>query len=137
MPSDCAGVPRPRFSQEVHEDRSRGQVLQRSEGIVRAVVSACLSRSRREGRNVNHTEINSFGVHIGCGVPQLQPANRNGASTAERNGGRGYALLAVGRGLPVRCHHRRSAADQIVSLIDEHTRECLGGLVERSITVKT
>jgi hypothetical protein len=85
---------------------------------------------------VNHKEINSFGVQIGCGVPQLEPANRNGASTAERNGGRGYALLAVGRGLPVRRHHRRSA-DQIVSLIDEHTRECLGGLVERSITVKT
>ena len=38
----------------------------------------------------------------------------------------------LGGGLPVRRHHRR-AADQVVSIVDDHTRECLGGLVERSI----
>jgi putative transposase len=38
----------------------------------------------------------------------------------------------VGGGLPVRRDHRR-AAIKIVSIIDEHTRECLGGPVERNI----
>ena len=47
-------------------------------------------------------------------------------------GGR-CAQRSVGGRLLVRRHHRR-APSKIVSIIDEHTRECLGGLVERSIT---
>jgi hypothetical protein len=39
----------------------------------------------------------------------------------------------VDRRLPVRRHHQRQT-DQLVSIVDEHTRECLGGLVDRSIT---
>ena len=41
----------------------------------------------------------------------------------------------MGGGLPVRLHHRWRPI-KIVSIIDEHTRECLGGMVERSITAE-
>lgn len=37
----------------------------------------------------------------------------------------------LGRGLPIRFHHRW-APFKIVSIIDEHTRECIGDKVERS-----
>jgi putative transposase len=39
----------------------------------------------------------------------------------------------VGRGLPVRRHHRRATSQDRVHR-RQHTRECLGGLLERSIT---
>ena len=39
----------------------------------------------------------------------------------------------VGGRLPVRFDHRGRPV-KIVSIVDEHTRECLGGMVERSIT---
>ena len=47
---------------------------------------------------------------------------------------RGCAERRVGGGLPFRRHHRRPTGQDRVSIVDEHTRECLGGLVERNIT---
>jgi hypothetical protein len=39
----------------------------------------------------------------------------------------------MGGALSVRRHHRWPT-DHIVSIVDEHTRKCLRGMVERSIT---
>jgi hypothetical protein len=42
----------------------------------------------------------------------------------------------VGGGLSVRHATTDGRPIKIVSIIDEHTRECLGGLVDRSITAE-
>ena len=49
------------------------------------------------------------------------------------DGDRGCAQPGVGGGFPIRFHHRRAAGQDRLDH-DEHTRECLGGMVERSIT---
>jgi hypothetical protein len=49
------------------------------------------------------------------------------------DGSRRCAQSGMGGGLPIRRDHRRAPL-KIVTIIDEHTRECLGGMVERSIT---
>ena len=69
----------------------------------------------------------------GAPDPTTPPEEASGFLDRTRHHDRGRAEPGVGGGFPVRLHHRREAG-QDLSIVDEHTRECLGGLVERSIT---
>jgi transposase InsO family protein len=89
--------------------------------------------ARSEGWTVNHKKIQRLWREEGLRVPRRRRRKRHGTSTAP---------LTVTADAP----NRVWAADfqfdsttdgrpiKIVSTIDEHTRECLGGMVERSIT---
>jgi putative transposase len=89
--------------------------------------------ARSEGWTVNHKKIQRLWREEGLRVPQRRRRKRLGASTApglptagapNRVWAVDFQFDATTDGRPVK----------IVSIIDEHTRECLGGLVERSIT---
>jgi len=89
--------------------------------------------ARGEGWTVNHKKIQRLWREEGLRVPQPRRRKRLGASTApllpvadapNRVWAVDFQFDATTDGRPVK----------IVSIIDEHTRECLGGLVDRSIT---
>ncbi|MBF6150375.1 IS3 family transposase, partial [Nocardia nova] len=88
--------------------------------------------ARAEGWTVNHKKIQRLWRAEGLRVPQRRRRKRLGASTAttavadapNRIWAVDFQFDATDDGRPVK----------IVSIVDEHTRECLGGLVERSIT---
>lgn len=89
--------------------------------------------ARAEGWTPNHRKIQRLRREAGLQVPQRRRRKRGGTATAPPDDNRRRAQPGMGGGLPVRLHHRRGPT-KIVSIIDEHTRECLGGMVERSIT---
>ena len=89
--------------------------------------------ARAEGWTVNHKKIQRLWRAEGLRVPQRRRRKRLGTSTtpnppiadAPNNvWAADFQFDATTDGRPIK----------IVSIVDEHTRECLGGLVERSIT---
>jgi putative transposase len=91
--------------------------------------------ARGEGWQVNHKNIQRLWRDEGLRVPRRRRRRRHGTSTAtdtvtadapDRVWAADFQFDATADGRPIK----------IVSIVDEHTRECLGGLVERSITGK-
>jgi putative transposase len=89
--------------------------------------------SRAEGWTINHKRIQRLWREEGLRVPQRRRRKRLGASTTptvpvadapNTVWAVDFQFDATTDGRPVK----------IVSIVDEHTRECLGGLVDRSIT---
>ncbi len=89
--------------------------------------------ARGEGWAVNHKKIQRLWREEGLRVPQLRRRKRLGTTTTLNLPVAGapntvwavdFQFDATTDGRPIK----------IVSIIDEHTRECLGGLVERSVT---
>jgi putative transposase len=88
--------------------------------------------ARGEGWNVNHKKIQRLWREEGLRVPQRRRRKRRGTSTIDtptadapnRVWAADFQFDATTDGRPIK----------LVSIIDEHTRECLGGMVERSIT---
>ena len=89
--------------------------------------------ARGEGWIVNHKKIQRLWREEGLRVPQRRRRKRHGTSTApdpviadapNRGWAVDFQFDATTNGRPIK----------VVSIIDEHTRECLGGMVERSIT---
>jgi putative transposase len=89
--------------------------------------------ARGEGWIVNHKKIQRLWRDEGLRVPQRRRRKRHGLSTAadavtadapDRVWAVDFQFDVTADGRPIK----------IVSIVDEHTRECLGGLVERSIT---
>jgi putative transposase len=88
--------------------------------------------ARAEGWTVNHKKIQRLWREEGLRVPQRQRRKRVGSSTAD-------APAATAANVVWAVDFQFDADEQgrpikICSIVDEHTRECLGGLVERSIT---
>jgi transposase InsO family protein len=89
--------------------------------------------ARAEGWNVNHKKIQRLWRDEGLRVPQRRRRKRLGASTTPNppTADAPNVVWAVD-------FQFRTTTDgrpiKIVSIVDEHTRECLGGLVERNIT---
>jgi transposase InsO family protein len=92
--------------------------------------------ARGEGWAVNHKKIQRLWREEGLRVPQRRRRKRPGTSTTPNPPAAAapnkvwavdFQFDATTDGRPVK----------IVSIVDEHTRECLGGLVERSITGDT
>ena len=90
-------------------------------------------RLRGEGWSVNHKKVQRLWRQEGLRVPQHRRRKRLGSSTAldtptadapNKVWAVDFQFDSTTDGRPVK----------IVSVVDEHTRECLGGLVERSIT---
>jgi transposase InsO family protein len=88
---------------------------------------------RAEGWMVNHKKVQRLWREEGLRVPQRRRRKRLGASTTPNPPTPAapnmvwavdFQFDATTDGRPVK----------IVSIVDEHTRECLGGLVDRSIT---
>jgi putative transposase len=86
-----------------------------------------------EGWEVNHKKVQRLWREEGLRVPQARRRKRHGRSTAPEEitaeapnwvWAVDFQFDATTDGRPIK----------IVSIIDEHTRECLGGLVDRSIT---
>ena len=91
--------------------------------------------ARAEGWAVNHKKVQRLWRDEGLKVPQRRRRKRHGTSTAphtvvadapDRVWAVDFQFDVTTDGRPIK----------IVSIIDEHTRECLGGMVERSITVR-
>ena len=88
--------------------------------------------ARGEGWAVNHKKIQRLWRDEGLRVPQRRRRKRLGTSTALHPVADAPNMVwavdfqfdATTDGRPVK----------LVSIVDEHTRECLGGLVDRSIT---
>jgi putative transposase len=88
--------------------------------------------ARGEGWVVNHKKLQRLWREEGLRVPQRRRRKRAGVSTAtavtadapNRVWAVDFQFDATTDGRPIK----------IVSIVDEHTRECLGGLVARSIT---
>jgi len=88
--------------------------------------------ARGEGWVVNHKKIQRLWREEGLRVPQRRRRKRVGSSTVDAPAAVAPNLVwavdfqfdADERGCPIK----------ICSIVDEHTRECIGGLVERSIT---
>ena len=89
--------------------------------------------ARGEGWTVNHKKVQRLWREEGLRVPQRRRRKRRGSSTApptvtadapNRVWAVDFQFDSTTDGRPIK----------IVSIIDEHTRECLGGMVERSIT---
>lgn len=88
--------------------------------------------ARGEGWVVNHKKIQRLWREEGLRVPQRRRRKRVGSSTVD-------APAAVAPKLVWAVDFQFDADEQgrpikICSIVDEHTRECIGGLVERSIT---
>ena len=92
-----------------------------------------LPSARGEGWTVNHKRVQRLWREEGLRVPQRRRRKRLGTSTTtdspvadapNRVWAVDFQFDATTDGRPIK----------IVSIIDEHTRECLGGLVERSVT---
>lgn len=89
--------------------------------------------ARGEGWQVNHKKIQRLWRDEGLRVPQRRRRKRRGSSTAppdvvadapNRVWAVDFQFDSTTDGRPIK----------IVSVVDEHTRECLGGMVERGIT---
>ena len=89
--------------------------------------------ARDEGWQVNHKKVQRLWREEGLRVPQRRRRKRHGTSTAadtvtadapDRVWAVDFQFDVTTDGRPIK----------IVSIVDEHTRECLGGTVERSIT---
>jgi len=89
--------------------------------------------ARAEGWAVNHKKIQRLWRDEGLRVPHRRKRKRHGSATAphpaiadapNRVWAVDFQFDVTTDGRPIK----------IVSIIDEHTRECLGGMVERSIT---
>lgn len=89
--------------------------------------------ARGEGWIVNHKKVQRLWRDEGLRVPQRRRRKRHGTSTAadvpataapNRVWAVDFQFDSTTDGRPIK----------IASILDEHTRECLGGLVERSIT---
>ncbi len=89
--------------------------------------------ARAEGWVVNHKKVQRLWREEGLRVPQRRRRKRRGSSTApldviadapNRVWAVDFQFDSTTDGRPIK----------IVSIVDEHTRECLGGMVERSIT---
>lgn len=89
--------------------------------------------ARAEGWHVNHKKIQRLWREEGLRVPQRRRRKRLGTSTTPNLPTADapntvwavdFQFDATTEGRPVK----------IASIVDEHTRECLGGLVERNIT---
>jgi len=88
--------------------------------------------ARGQGFMVNHKKLQRLWREEGLRVPQRRRRKRLGASTTttmsadapNRVWAVDFQFDATNDGRPIK----------IVSIVDEHTRECLGGLVARSIT---
>ncbi len=89
--------------------------------------------ARGEGWAVNHKKIQRLWREEGLRVPQRRRRKRLGTSTApdlpkadapNRVWAVDFQFDATTDGRPIK----------LVSIVDEHTRECVGGLVDRSIT---
>jgi transposase InsO family protein len=89
--------------------------------------------ARAQGWAVNHKKVQRLWREEGLRVPQRRRRKRHGSSTApltviadapNRVWAVNFQFDSTTDGRPIK----------IVSLVDEHTRECLGGMVERSIT---
>jgi hypothetical protein len=88
--------------------------------------------ARGEGWTVNHKKLQRLWRDEGLRVPQRHRRKRLGTSTADRVTADApnrvwavdFQFDSTTDGRPVK----------IVSIVDEHTRACLGGLVDRSIT---
>jgi len=88
--------------------------------------------ARGEGWHVNHKKIQRLWHDEGLRVPQQRRRKRVGSSTADApTASAPNAVWAVDFQFDV-CEQGRAL--KICSIVDEHTRECIGGLVERSIT---
>jgi transposase InsO family protein len=89
--------------------------------------------ARGEGWTVNHKKIQRLWREEGLRVPQRRRRKRHGTSTAPEpvTADGPNHVWAVDFQFDVTTDGRPI---KIVSIIDEHTRECLGGMVERSIT---
>ena len=88
--------------------------------------------ARAEGWAVNHKKIQRLWRAEGPRVPQRRRRKRVGSSTVD-------APTADAPNVVWAAHFQFDADEQgcpikICSIVDEHTRECIGGLVERSIT---
>jgi transposase InsO family protein len=89
--------------------------------------------ARAKGWNVNHKKIQRLWRDEGLRVPQWRQRKRLGASTTPNppTADAPNVLWAVDFQFDATTDGRPI---KIVSIVDEHTRECLGGLVERNIT---
>ncbi|WP_448941047.1 IS3 family transposase [Micrococcus luteus] len=83
--------------------------------------------ARAEGWVVNHKKIQRLWRDEGLRVPQRRRRKRVGSSTVDAPN----VVWAVDFQFDADEHGRPI---KICSIVDEHTRECIGGLVERSIT---
>lgn len=92
--------------------------------------------ARGEGWRVNHKKIQRLWREEGLRVPLRRKRKRHGSSTAPPDvvAHAPNRVCAVDFQFDVTTDGRPI---KIVSIIDEHTRECLGGMVERSIMVGT
>lgn len=88
--------------------------------------------ARGEGWHVNHKKIQRLWREEALRVPQRRRRKRIGTSTADAP--KACAPNVVW-GIDFQFDVDESGrAIKIASIVDEHTRECIGGLVERSIT---
>ncbi|EBV8528979.1 MULTISPECIES: IS3 family transposase [Micrococcus] len=88
--------------------------------------------ARAEGWVVNHKKIQRLWRDEGLRVPQRRRRKRVGSSTVDApTADAPNVVWAVDFQFDVDEHGRPI---KICSIVDEHTRECIGGLVERSIT---
>jgi transposase InsO family protein len=89
--------------------------------------------ARAQGWFINHKKIQRLWREEGLRVPQQRRRKRHGISTAPST----VTAEAPDRVWAVDFQFDSTTDGRpfmIVSIIDEHTRECLGGLVERTIT---
>lgn len=90
--------------------------------------------ARGEGWHVNHKKIQRVWREEGLRVPQHRRRKRVGASTVDApKASAPNVVWAVDFQFDV---DEQGRAIKIASIVDEHTRECIGGLVERSITAQ-
>ncbi|MCV7672603.1 IS3 family transposase, partial [Micrococcus luteus] len=88
--------------------------------------------ARAEGWVVNHKKIQRLWRDEGLRVPQRRRRKRVGSSTVDApTADAPNVVWAVDFQFDADEHGRPI---KICSIVDEHTRECIGGLVERSIT---
>ena len=88
--------------------------------------------ARAEGWGVNHKKIQRLWRDEGLRVPQRRRRKRVGSSTADEP-----TVIAPNVVWAVDFQFdadERGRVIKICSIVDEHTRECIGGLIERSIT---
>lgn len=87
---------------------------------------------RSEGWAVNHKKVQRLWREEGLRVPVKRRRKRLGSSTVDApEASAPNVVWAVDFQFDADEHGR---AIKIASIVDEHTRECLGGLVDRSIT---
>jgi len=90
--------------------------------------------ARGEGWHVNHKKILRLWREEGRRVPQRRRRKRVGVSTTDAPKACAPNVVWADR-FPVR-RRRAGPGIKIASIVDEHTRERIGGLVERSITAQ-